>query len=39
VLVVDGGYAGANGVTYLQDHGVQVESVEGPKDPRLVEQP
>jgi len=34
VLVVDGGYAGANGMTYLRDHGVEVELHEGPKDPR-----
>ena len=36
VLVVDGGYAGANGVAYLEQHGVQVQHLEGPKDPRLV---
>lgn len=35
VLVVDGGYAGENGVQYLRDHGVEVEPVDGPKDPRL----
>ncbi len=35
VIVVGGGYAGANGVQYLQDHGVMVEAVEGPQDPRL----
>ncbi|MBW1877423.1 MAG: cytidine deaminase [Deltaproteobacteria bacterium] len=35
VLVVDGGYAGANGVPYLQEHGVEVRGVEGPQDPRL----
>ncbi len=34
VLVVDGGYAGENGVGYLQQHGVEVMPVEGPKDPR-----
>jgi dCMP deaminase len=34
VLVVDGGYAGANGVDYLKNHGVEVVPVEGPKDPR-----
>ena len=34
VLVVDGGYAGENGVGYLQQHGVEVVPVEGPKDPR-----
>ena len=36
VLVVDGGYAGANGCEYLRDHGVEVVPVEGPKDPRSV---
>lgn len=35
VIVVGGGYAGENGLTYLQAHGVRVESVEGPQDPRL----
>jgi dCMP deaminase len=34
VLVVDGGYIGENGVGYLRDHGVDVEPVEGPPDPR-----
>ena len=37
VLVVEGGYAGENGVTYLRDHGVAVETVDGPRDPRLGE--
>lgn len=36
VLVVAGGYAGANGVAYLQAHGVEVVAVEGPQDPRLL---
>jgi len=36
VLVVEGGYAGANGVDYLRAHGVEVEGVEGPQDPRTV---
>ena len=36
VLVVEGGYMGANGCTYLTDHGVEVQQVEGPKDPRAV---
>lgn len=35
VLVVEGGYAGANGCAYLREHGVEVETVEGPRDPRL----
>lgn len=34
VLVVEGGYMGANGVQYLEQHGVVVQRVEGPKDPR-----
>lgn len=37
VIVVGGGYAGENGVSYLRDHGVEVESVDGPQDPRLTE--
>jgi len=36
VLVVSGGYAGENGVSYLQDHGVEVVHLEGPQDPRTV---
>jgi dCMP deaminase len=36
VLVVEGGYLGDNGVGYLRDHGVEVVTVEGPKDPRAV---
>ena len=35
VIVVGGGYAGENGVNYLCEHGVAVDSVEGPQDPRL----
>lgn len=35
VIVVDGGYGGANGVGYLRTHGVEVQSVDGPKDPRI----
>lgn len=35
VLVVEGGYAGENGVAYLREHGVEVTSVPGPRDPRL----
>lgn len=37
VICVGGGYAGKNGVKYLRDHGVEVETVEGAKDPRLEE--
>lgn len=36
VLVVEGGYLGENGVRYLGDHGVEVQTVAGPKDPRLT---
>lgn len=35
VLIVEGGYLGENGVAYLRAHGVAVQSVEGPRDPRL----
>ena len=35
VLVVSGGYAGANGVAYLVQHCVEVLALEGPQDPRL----
>ena len=34
VVVVDGGYGGANGVTYLEGHGVTVQKMAGPQDPR-----
>ena len=34
VLVVAGGYAGANGIDYLECHDVQVERHVGPQDPR-----
>jgi dCMP deaminase len=36
VIVVDGGYMGENGVSYLEQHGVAVQVVDGPKDPRLA---
>lgn len=35
VLVVTGGFAGANGIDYLERHGVEVLHLEGPRDPRL----
>jgi dCMP deaminase len=35
VIVVGGGYAGENGMAYLEAHGVAVQVVDGPKDPRL----
>jgi dCMP deaminase len=38
VLVVQNGYMGANGVEYLRKHGVEVEAVEGPQDPRIAQQ-
>lgn len=34
VLVVNKGYSGVNGVEYLKQHGVEVQLVEGPQDPR-----
>ncbi|MCP4502587.1 MAG: cytidine deaminase [Deltaproteobacteria bacterium] len=37
VIVVGGGYAGENGMGYLDSHGVKVQTVEGPKDPRLAQ--
>lgn len=37
VIVVGGGYAGDNGLGYLERHGVRVTIVEGPRDPRLGE--
>ena len=37
VIVVGGGYAGENGLEYLRDHGVGVDAVQGPQDPRLIQ--
>ena len=37
VIVVGGGYAGENGVAYLQRHGIDVEAVDGPQDERVVD--
>lgn len=37
VIVVGGGYAGENGLAYLQKHGVEVQTVEGAQDPRLAQ--
>jgi dCMP deaminase len=34
VMVVEGGYVGANGCDYLREHGVEIVAVEGPRDPR-----
>jgi dCMP deaminase len=34
VVVVDGGYGGFNGVSYLEQHGVEIQKAAGPKDPR-----
>jgi dCMP deaminase len=39
VIVVDGGYGGANGCDYLTSHGVAVQRVDGPRDPRLETPP
>lgn len=35
VIVVQGGYAGANGMGYLHANGVEYLYLDGPKDPRL----
>lgn len=34
VIVVGEGYMGDNGVAYLEQHNIEVESKDGPKDPR-----
>ena len=34
VVVVAGGFGGPNGCGYLEQHGVGIERVEGPQDPR-----
>lgn len=34
VVIVEGGFMGANGVEYLNQHGIVVKTTEGPKDPR-----
>ena len=34
VVIVDGGFMGENGVGYLGEHGIEIQSVDGPKDPR-----
>ncbi len=36
VIVVGGGYAGENGIAYLEEHGIAVQAVEGPQDERAV---
>ena len=36
VIVVEGGYAGANGCNYLENHGVEIEHAHGPQDPRTT---
>ena len=36
VIVVSGGYAGANGCQYLEAHGVEIVAETGPKDPRTL---
>ena len=35
VVIVDGGFGGENGIEYLETHGVQIQSTQGPKDPRF----
>ena len=34
VVIVHGGFMGENGVGYLENHGVEIQRTEGPKDPR-----
>ncbi len=36
VWLITGGYSGENGVSYLQQHGIEVAHLEGPQDPRLA---
>jgi dCMP deaminase len=36
VVIVSGGFAGVNGVEYLENHGVKVQHTEGPQDPRAI---
>ena len=35
VIIVDGGFGGENGIGYLENHGVNIQRTEGPKDPRF----
>jgi dCMP deaminase len=39
VIIVGGGYMGENGLAYLNQHGIQIQAVEGPQDPRLAALP
>ena len=34
VVIVDGGFAGENGVSYLEQNGVELQMTAGPRDPR-----
>jgi len=34
MVIVDGGFMGENGVSYLEQHGVVIQATKGPKDPR-----
>jgi dCMP deaminase len=34
VIIVDGGYSGINGIGYLEQYGVMVQTTEGPPDAR-----
>ncbi len=36
VVIVSGGFAGVNGVEYLESHEVKVQHTEGPQDPRTI---
>lgn len=35
VIIIQGGYLGENGISYLQSHGISIDVREGPKDPRI----
>lgn len=36
VILIKGGYMGLNGVNYLRQHGVDIEEMDGPQDPRTA---
>ena len=35
VIIVDGGFGGENGISYLEDHGVDIRRTDGPKEHRV----
>lgn len=38
VIIVDKGYSGYNGVDYLQRHGIAIQRMAGPEDPREADE-